>query len=268
MFGESLINAAIIGSTKCGTSTLASMLSKHPDICASTPKEPRFFHITENYIKGKQWYLDNYFNHYDGERIVVDCNPNNMLVGFTSERMRITLGEIGKFMVCVRDPIARAYSDWYHFKSMRPGREIKTFDDAISINMRDFDLNWSDSEFEFEKFRDPMGGSYRPTYLENGFYLELKLKFQNHFRESEFKFLLLDDLASDHQAYFDDVCSFLGTYVSRIENDPLNVKKQLTTSDIQQKHPRTVMLMKGFFESSVYFLSEELNIDLKEKWGW
>jgi len=42
----------IIGAAKSGTTTLCDRLGEHPEIFVSTPKEPKFFSIDDNYKKG------------------------------------------------------------------------------------------------------------------------------------------------------------------------------------------------------------------------
>ncbi len=46
----------VIGAAKCGTSSLYHLISQHPEVCFSTPKEPRFFSHDLNYEKGWAWY--------------------------------------------------------------------------------------------------------------------------------------------------------------------------------------------------------------------
>ena len=46
----------IIGAAKSGTTTLYEYLCRHPQIFMSTPKEPDFFSLDQNYTKGIEWY--------------------------------------------------------------------------------------------------------------------------------------------------------------------------------------------------------------------
>ena len=51
---DSLPNFIIIGAAKSATTTLTTILPKHPDIFISKPKEPKFF--GRYYSKGWDWY--------------------------------------------------------------------------------------------------------------------------------------------------------------------------------------------------------------------
>ena len=55
---ESLPNFIIIGAAKSATTTLTTILPKHPDIFISKPKEPKFF--GRYYNKGWDWYASRF----------------------------------------------------------------------------------------------------------------------------------------------------------------------------------------------------------------
>jgi hypothetical protein len=110
----------IVGSAKCGTTALASILDAHSDCCMSRPKEVRFFSDTINYLpnnpnyeKGWAWYQQA-FSHYQGESAIGEATP------FYSSRTRSpnTARRIYEFnpdmkiIYMVRDPIRRQISAW------------------------------------------------------------------------------------------------------------------------------------------------------------
>lgn len=112
-------NVIIIGSAKCGTTTLASILEAHPDVCMSRPKEISFFQDTidfkpnPNYEKGWPWY-QKAFSHYNGEKLVCEATPSY------SDRSRSphTAKHIYEFnpdmkiIYMVRHPQKRQLSTW------------------------------------------------------------------------------------------------------------------------------------------------------------
>ena len=61
----------IIGTAKCGSTTIASILASHPDCCHSAPKETNYFSL--NYELGWDWYRGT-FAHYDGESILGEAS--------------------------------------------------------------------------------------------------------------------------------------------------------------------------------------------------
>lgn len=112
-------NFVIIGSAKCGTTALASILANHPDCCFGIPKEVCFFQDTidsepnPNYEKGWDWYRQA-FAHYQGEPVVGEATPAY------SDRSRSpnTAARIHEFdpdmklIYMVRDPWERQISAW------------------------------------------------------------------------------------------------------------------------------------------------------------
>jgi hypothetical protein len=139
----------IVGSAKCGTTALASILDAHPDCCMSRPKEVNFFCDTidylpnnPNYEKGWAWY-QNAFSHYQGESAIGEATP------FYSSRTRSpnTARHIYEFnpdmkiIYMVRDPIKRQISAWkmhYDFgfhKAAKPNREYDWAVDGIDYWM-------------------------------------------------------------------------------------------------------------------------------------
>ena len=55
---SSLPNFIIIGAAKSATTTLTTVLQRHPDVFVSKPKEPKFF--GRNYNKGWEWYASRF----------------------------------------------------------------------------------------------------------------------------------------------------------------------------------------------------------------
>jgi hypothetical protein len=112
-------NFLIIGSAKCGTTALASILGAHPDCCMGRPKEVCFFQDTmdfkpnSNYDMGWEWY-QKAFSHYQGESVVGEATPSY------SDRSRSpnTARRIAEFnpemkiIYMVRDPLERQLSAW------------------------------------------------------------------------------------------------------------------------------------------------------------
>lgn len=119
----------IIGSAKCGTTALASILDKHPDCCMSRPKEVSFFQEMKNgrpnsnFNKRWEWYMKA-FTHYSGEPVVGESTPSY------SDRSRSpqTACRIADFnpemkiIYMVRDPLERQLSTWKMLLAFAQGR--------------------------------------------------------------------------------------------------------------------------------------------------
>ncbi|MEL7352498.1 MAG: sulfotransferase [Cyanobacteria bacterium P01_A01_bin.116] len=112
-------NFLIIGSAKCGTTALASILDSHPDCCMSRPKEVDFFQDTfyyqpnRNYERGWEWYQQA-FSHYAGEPVVGEASPAYSECSRspnTAKRIHAFNRDI-KIIYLVRDPLQRQISAW------------------------------------------------------------------------------------------------------------------------------------------------------------
>lgn len=130
----------IIGAQKAGTTSLANLLDQQDSITLSNPKEPEYF--TLNYAKGPDWFKA-CFNGPE-ESIFVDASTG--LSAAPTERFPLQAGEResplcgvparihalnpeARFIYMVRDPVARAYSAYWH--NVRAGWEKRTFRVAI-----------------------------------------------------------------------------------------------------------------------------------------
>jgi len=114
-----------IGVQKTGTSWLYQMVTQHPEVCVSNPKELHYFNRTPNYTKGFDWYLSHF-----------TCDTQTRAIGeFTpdyfwgleehspcmtdeekpnvAERIAKALPDI-KIIIILRNPVNRAVSSYYH----------------------------------------------------------------------------------------------------------------------------------------------------------
>ena len=67
--------AFIVGAPRCGTTTLASFLQQHPDVCFSAVKEPHFFSrdevaaLSDDELRpvAEHEYWQRFYGHCEGE---------------------------------------------------------------------------------------------------------------------------------------------------------------------------------------------------------
>lgn len=106
-------NFIIIGSAKCGTTTLADILDSHPDCCFSRPKEVNFFNIDSNHTKGWEFY-SSAFRHYVSESMVGEATPNYAALPSQpncAERI-YSFNPDMKIIYIVRHPYKKIVSSW------------------------------------------------------------------------------------------------------------------------------------------------------------
>jgi hypothetical protein len=99
-----------IGSGKSGSTWFFDNLVKHPEICASNPKELNFF--SDLYDRGMDWYASN-FTGCNGGLLKGEFSVTYMYNPLAAERIHTHFPE-AKLIAILRDPITRTYSDYWH----------------------------------------------------------------------------------------------------------------------------------------------------------
>lgn len=129
---QCLPNFIIIGAAKSATTTLTTILPRHPDFFISKPKEPKFF--GRRYDKGWKWYghlFKRGANHkLRGEGSTMYASSLSSFAQ-TPALMHRHLPEL-KLVYIVRDPMERIISHWRH----RKGRQRKTPDFELIMRSR------------------------------------------------------------------------------------------------------------------------------------
>ena len=109
-------NFIIIGSAKSATTTLATVLSQHPEIQISASMEPKFF--GRNYRRGWEWYGQQFSG---GEHCRLRGEASTMYTSsyrsyqHTPQLIRHHLGII-PLIYLVRHPLRRIESHWRHWR--------------------------------------------------------------------------------------------------------------------------------------------------------
>jgi hypothetical protein len=168
-----------IGVQKAATSWLHDMLSAHPGIAASTPKELDFF--TASYDRGYDWY-EGFFRDSDPTRMRGECSPSYFCAADAPARARLYNPQFR--VICIlRDPVARAFSNHLHEIRKRHIPESRSFEDAMARN---------------------------PMYLEQGRYRRHLGRWIDTFGRAAVLVLLAEDIARDPEPAYRAVCRHLG----------------------------------------------------------
>ena len=129
-----------IGFPRCASSTLVSILNSHPSVIFPKNKGTNFF-STNEFKSGKQFFFNKYFEELSNEKYFGDGNPVHSFLPYVPKRM-FELFPDAKLIFSTRDPIARAYSNWFH--NRETGLENKSFKSVIIDELRaeeNIDLN-------------------------------------------------------------------------------------------------------------------------------
>ena len=145
--------AYLIGAQKAGTTSLAAVLSTHPTLALSQPKEPHFY--TREWNKGLDWYRSK-FPRKPGVVLLDASTSYSMaplhagsasLMNQVPERIH-SMRPDARFIYLVRDPVDRAISSYWH--AVRAGYESRPL--AECIEGSSFYLCGSYYNFQLEHF--------------------------------------------------------------------------------------------------------------------
>ncbi|MEQ9058424.1 MAG: sulfotransferase [Gammaproteobacteria bacterium] len=124
----------VLGAQKCGTTTLADLINEHPLVYVPPIKETYFFCDEMEYEKGSRWYLEEYYSSRRADAMQVHCDATPFYLASRAAIDRIhtfVQGRRASFIVCLRDPVARAYSAYWHQR--RLGNERLLFEEALEV---------------------------------------------------------------------------------------------------------------------------------------
>ena len=126
------VDFIIAGAMKCGTSSLSEILSLHPDISFSNPKEPQFFSGTKDWEKN----LNEYHSHFSKEGLIYGEGSTNY-TKYPCFNLNIwddifEYNSKMKFIYLIRNPIDRIISHYTHI--FESGLTNKPLEEAIITN--------------------------------------------------------------------------------------------------------------------------------------
>ena len=186
----------IIGAAKAGSTSLHDFLSRHPDVCMSTIKEPNFFshqEISEQelyYPKKDVKTADEY------SKLFKDCK-SGQLKGESSVSYLFYPGVASKIKQAVpnakiiailRDPISRAVS---HYNMDKNLGLVKAELTEIFQHPDKYPLHYQ-------------------QYFQLGNYYKLLKRYVDTFPSDQIKILYYDNLRSDETELIATLCDFLG----------------------------------------------------------
>ncbi|NSW52368.1 MAG: sulfotransferase domain-containing protein [Anaerolineae bacterium] len=199
-----LPNFFILGAAKSGTTSLFDSLALHPGIYPAGKKETRFFSNDAFYERGVEWYQAEYFSKAAGYPVRMEATPAYLnWSNKTAPRIHQLYGNHPlRFAVIFRDPVARAYSHYWH--RVRQGDEDPqqvSFAEAIHTEMERIAR-------ESDRLEREGNGLY--GYFRAGCYTSRLMPYLERFDRNQFFFLLQEDLVADFDASLLGLVSFLG----------------------------------------------------------
>ncbi len=190
----------IVGAQKAGTATLSDALVSRSDVFMSTPREPMFFCRDDhrvhphgllaanaawaqmNWAEGASALHDEYARYFRdaGSRRVGEGSASYLHAERVPERIA-KLNPSARIIISLRDPVARAYSAyWHHIKNFRA---VWSFEDTLAYEPWDL--------------------------LEIGRYPVHLRRWCEHFPREQIHVVLFERLTEDWSGEWRRLCSFL-----------------------------------------------------------
>lgn len=180
----------IVGAMRCGTTSLNAYLRSHPQITVSRPKEVHFF--DNQFDRGLDWYLTHFTPTAD-TRAIGEATPDYLYSLEAPQRIADTYPEI-KLLVLLRDPADRAYSHYWHNRSV--GKEELSFEDALAAEPQRIAA-------------DPQSRAAY-SYLDRGRYAEQIERYLQHFSADQILVETFEELEDDPETVYLRACRFVG----------------------------------------------------------
>jgi hypothetical protein len=187
------------GTTKSATTSVFNYLADHPDVCASSWKETRFF-LDSDYPVDIPFSLDkdgfekygHLFNRCLEKKFRMEATPDYLYSPGTPARIRSTIPD-ARFIFLLREPVSRLVS-WYRFALQR---------------------NTITGELSFDEYihRQMDGGAPRLQSflaLEQGCYSRYLENFFAYFDRSRIFVGFLEDLQANPLSFMQQICAFAG----------------------------------------------------------
>jgi hypothetical protein len=124
----------VIGAQRSGTTSLWNALASHPELQLPSSKEAPFFSHDEQFARGLDWYMEEFFAETGPQLLRGTASPHYMMGGPQADvaeiarRIRATAPAV-KLIAILREPIARAQS--HHRMVVHRGRETRSFEEAV-----------------------------------------------------------------------------------------------------------------------------------------
>jgi hypothetical protein len=118
----------IIGSMRCGTTSLYEYISQHPQFVPALKKEVKFFNF--HWTSGKEWYLAHFPPIADGSGYITgEGSPDYLYYPGAAKRVSELFPNM-KLIVMLRNPVDRAISQYYHW--LKVGAEHRPLEEVIA----------------------------------------------------------------------------------------------------------------------------------------
>ena len=180
------VGAFLLGAPKCGTTWLAEVLTQHPGICVSDPKEPNIV-ASHKGTFGRDESEPNWKKYADcftGDGLRIDCSVHAMACPIAPSRVADNWPD-ARLIICLRDPVGRTVSHWNMVLDSAADKQNGT-------DWSNFEEAWADSRLSVDSFY----GAAISRWLE-------------HFDRDSILLIGENRMRNDSSGVLEDVCNHL-----------------------------------------------------------
>ncbi|MEI8250454.1 MAG: sulfotransferase domain-containing protein [Synechococcus sp. ELA057] len=195
----SLPEALIIGAPKCGTTSLAGWLARHPQIYVHPRKELHFF--DNRWQWGADWYRCQFprFRQDAGRVVRLEATPNYLQLGQVPDRVHRLMPE-ARLIVLLRDPLQRALSWCQHI--IRQEGVTETPESILMQELQELEQNSAHPAVT-------EGAWHRTNALFGSFYSTQLQRWQQRFREQRILILQMESTIRAPEQAWQRISAFL-----------------------------------------------------------
>ena len=199
-------NIICLGAQKAGTTTLHDILKKHTDIYLPSIKEAPFFHKDENYNKGEDWWLNEFFPKQKDEKIIGAFTPDYLFFPKVADRIKSMYQDTElKLIIILRQPCERAFS--HYLMTTKFGTEDLSFEDAIAQE----DERLKEDDFHIQSHL---------SYISRGKYLEQIKRFTEFVPKENILFLSFEkDIRTNLDKTIIRIQQFMGVEIQELNTN-------------------------------------------------
>lgn len=167
-----------VGAARAGTTWIARNLAEHPDIFLPRKKELHFF--DRHYQEGVSHY-EAEFESWSGQSAIGEITPQYFHNETVAVRIKDLLPNV-KLLLCLRNPIERAYSHYWKSKASFPDPTNASFEEKLES---------------------------LPEIINAGFYFDHLQRYMTLFPVEQIHILLFDELEEQPDKVLRDMYTFL-----------------------------------------------------------
>jgi len=267
------VDFMIIGAQRAGTTSLYKFLNSLPSFCGSNEKEVGFFSVQSRYIKGIDWYHQQ-FQSCNQEQLIFEATPEYLYYPFVPNRIKQYNKNI-KFIIIFRNPVERCYSAWKLFRSihgfppMRKYRIIKESrkqerDSLAELLFREEYPSFSKVvQDDIERFTK-QSNVLEPSFVRRGFYSIQLSNWLQYFNLEKFLFLDINEL-NHSKSLLKKIKRFFSLSSNLVSYNYVMPKyNKINGSDLSEIDQKTKDLLCDFYRQ----YNNELFSIINKKYKW